>query len=1182
MSTLIEQYNRLYQRIRVLDEQIRALEAQAESGLSESEVGARVAKLEAQIRKIDDFLPRVIAFQRLAEKNLESQNVLTIDAPPDHRVNLNRLRQWAMMIDPVSSNDPYAQRVYAVAKCDELFLQKKKREFRHRIEQLQGREADRRESEALLRKEKLAGLRTELAGIAVSQAVTDFAGSVKTANNSYWYSSSPDHYANPRRSAPLLSPGAYVEPFRFPEEQRLLLKNILGPFYDAEEGRILLPLELSTRKEFAMAVQCTAGRTSELDRALQNLMLNVIERYPAGKNRVYILDGVRFNSTPIARLRELENSFALAPVPRNAEQLTETLEQIVSSFADLEDVLERHDSVAQYNAEAGGGNLLPRMTLFIYGWPYAFSGQDKEYLTRILTNYERYGVSFVTVSYRAGREREEDGTGLPEYAAMNAVKIRMAPKETLVRLGDSAEHRFAWFSLREPVSAGYAGTLRSNAVEKSTLGSQYPRRPSWQRPVAYQRGYRKLELPFGIDGKDQEHCLSFENENFAAYLVGASRSGKSTLLHTLIAGIVRNYHPDNVELWLADFKQLEFKKYFRHLPPHVRCILLDESPELVFDLIDRLTDKMMERQRIFARLGKEKLDQIDPTELDEPMPVIFVMLDEFSIMSQAVAESQTYRLRLQNLLAKGAALGIRFLFASQTFTSGVTGLTPTARAQIQQRIAMKGSRAEISETLELTQNQRTEKINNWMEALPPHYALVKQRSDADRLPEVKRVLVLYFPDYRVRDNMIDELNRRMRPVERYQPGDLNTYVDKHPVLVDGNSYSAFSPKLFLEQLRAEKRDSDRYFGDETFLALGVPRLMVPVKMIALSEETRENLLLIGRSSEQFCVGSVVCSAMREFLLQGRRVQVWAHGKNSCYQTCRREEWNRAEYSGVSFSEGLDRVCDSIRALRERIRRREHGGELIVLLGIDRLAADFEYVDEGASGLQPSALPRSKPNPKALAGSREEAALADKAARWVGRSMQLEREARERGLSQEEIAALLERAEAAFFAAPEEDTPQETAGPASGTSFASFAAKLASLGTKSDSGGPEFPAPPAPETGQAAGAYNATEDLRYILMQGSRLGYHFLMLLNNYSDLKPTGFKLDWFRHRAAFQLSREDALEFFGARNASQLPEHVCQYGDGLNRHSFRPYLHQNLCWDGWAVDERGEAVDPFTNPDPD
>lgn len=142
--------------------------------------------------------------------------------------------------------------------------------------------------------------------------------------------------------------------------------------------------------------------------------------------------------------------------------------------------------------------------------------------------------------------------------------------------------------------------------------------------------------------------------------MGASGSGKSTLLHTLITGIIRNYHPDDVELWLADFKMSEFAQYIDPLPPHVKYILLDESKELVFDLIDRLTDEMMERQRFFMK--HRDLKKVENVSSDIYMPVIFVILDEFSIMSQAVAESESYKLKLQNLLAKGRALGIKFIF----------------------------------------------------------------------------------------------------------------------------------------------------------------------------------------------------------------------------------------------------------------------------------------------------------------------------------------------------------------------------------------------------------------------------------------------------------------------------------------------------------------------------------------
>ena len=166
-----------------------------------------------------------------------------------------------------------------------------------------------------------------------------------------------------------------------------------------------------------------------------------------------------------------------------------------------------------------------------------------------------------------------------------------------------------------------------------------------------------------------------------------------------------------------------------------------------------------------------------------------------------------------------------------------------------------------------------------------------------------------------------------------------------------------------------------------------------------------------------------------------------------------------------------------------------------------------------------------------------------------------------GKSAEEIAVLLEEAKRAYFASLQNisDTPEakpiEPASPA----------------------GESVPA--SQEHAPAKGAYQAQADLQYVVKQGSRMGYHFLLCLNSYADLKTTGLKLDWFRHRMSFQISADDSRELFANKSASGLPEHICQYYDTLNRYSFRPYLHPGICWDGWMVDEHGEAVNPFAPP---
>lgn len=1106
MKKLIEQYNRVYAHIKELSAQIAA-EQDAIDQMSRdrsAQIRLTVQELQEKIARIDATAQQIGGLRKIAMEHINSLSCITVEAPEGYRVNLKRLRQWTELINPYpvvedgeTLEDPYARRVYVVACNDLFFLDKKRTEFTRMIRTLEtGIDRDMEAAVAAHLREKNACM-ASLCSYAHSEEVRYFASALKEASDTYWHMEVPETFEPGERDA--FAPGAFDIQLPIPDDAqvRAAFSEAFGAAYDVQTSRLLLPLELEQEKEFAIQIECTTAKTQMLDRGIQNLILNVIEQNRPGSRRIYYLDAARYNSAGLGTLRRLEDTFALEKVPRNAEQMSEVLETILASFDDVDEVIGYADSVAEYNAGVKTDSALPRTLLILNGWPRSFTAEHNRRISRIMSNYERYGVSFVVVGYYRNQEmaRLQQNETLPEYTAPD-----------------------------------------------------------------YKRAYQPVELPYGIDGKDKEYKLSFERENFAAFLMGASRSGKSTLLHTLITGIVRNYHPDNVELWLADFKMLEFKKYMDHCPPHVKYILLDESSELVYDLIDKLTDVMLERQRAFARLGVERLDQIDPQTLDAPMPVIFVILDEFSLMSQAIADSDVYKLRLQNLLAKGAALGIKFLFASQTFTSGVGGLTTTARAQIQQRIAMKAEASEISETLDLSSALKTDKVANWMDALPPHYALVKCRFGADVRPDVIRVHALYIPDYAVRDALIDKIARQMQPVDAYCPKKNNTYVDKHRVLVDGNSYEAFSADALAECLAAEQNDDG---WEQTVLTLGAPRLMAHVRPIVVTDETRENLLLIGKPAEKMCAASVLTSMLRAFLLQGRKVQVWAYERNGIYTLCREQVWVGEAFRGIEYVVGIDAICDAVRDLKEKIRNKVEDGTLILLLGMDRICCDFDFLQGDTAASTASEVA------EAVEASRAE--LDDQARRSgasVGTFEELldtrmallwdddeqAEQARANGVSEAELPQHLEAAEAAFRE------------------------KLAqTLRASAAEQEPKPASQPEPEPKPEHGAYAAQADFQYVLKMGSRMGYHFAMFLYNYSDLKMTGAQLEWFRHRLSFQLSVDESRDIFSTRAASTLPEHVCEYSDTLYQFSFRPYLHGGLSWEGWTVDEQGTVISPFT-----
>ncbi|MBQ3497959.1 MAG: hypothetical protein IJA87_02395 [Clostridia bacterium] len=1161
MSLLIEKYNEVIKTIGDINGQILNAknEINALKKEQDNDIEIKISSLEDLSKKIDEYILKVQSFQLLAEKNLTSKNVLSIETPPEYRVNLNRLKNWSMLIDPNAKDDPYAQRVYVVAKCDEHFLKLKAKECEEKIDELKEIVTSTNYARIQQLENDIQELKTQLKKFVQSESIWTLCNKIVEDNYKYWFEVSPTTFNEDGNDGVCFAPGAYAAPLPVDEAQH----EKLGRLYNVNLGEVLIPVEISLEKEFVLTISCAPSKDKQLDKGIQNLILNIVNNSPAGTQKVYVLDGLRFNTTSLGSLKKIENTFALEQVPRNQEQITATLESIVASFADIDDMLEDCESVKEYNGKVSKEKRIPLTTIVLYGWPKAYEGKNKELLTRIMTNYERYGVSIVTVTYKKAEplNKEIEDNSLPEYATHNATHIRMFPNDTTIALPDEKPQKFTWYVFEDELSDEYAESLKSFTITKEVIGNEYIKRYSLTTRPQYVREYKKIELPFGIDGKDNAHSVSFENENFATYLVGASRSGKSTLLHTLIAGLIRNYHPDNVELWLADFKQLEFKRYIKHLPPHVKYVLLDESTELVFDLIDRLTNEMLERQKLFARLGRQRIDQVNPNELTKPLPVIFVILDEFSIMSQSIAESPIYKLRLQNILAKGAALGIKFLFSSQTFTTGVAGLTATARAQIQQRISMKGSKEEISETLELSSNLKTEQVKNWMDALPPHYALVKFRTGADTPPQVKRFLVMYFKDYEPRDVMIDEIASSMHSVEKFNPGDLSSYVDKKPVLVDGNTFEAFTEGAFLNDVATLKENNHSFDSNsELCVSFGTPRLMVNSKLSVLSAETRENILLIGRAAEQACSASILLSAMKSVKAQNGKVQVWAYGKNRLFSAYK----DIFIENGFEIVEGIDNICEAISKTKQNIANKVQTNTLIVLIGMDRVCMDFDFVDDSAADTSSNTQTITNVRQKfvesnAVISSEDEEKRRQYAMKWLKYKKSFVKEAETNGKNKEEIIQMLSELELKFrkeqgYVALEETQPSKV------------------------NNNPEDKQLISTEKKQ--GAYNASKDFEYIVMQGSRLGYHFFMNLSSLADLKQTGLKQDYFRYKLSFQISVDDSRTLFGNKIASTLPEHICQYDDALERYSFRPYLHKNVGWEGWNVGEDGKVINPYEEID--
>ncbi|MCR4588332.1 MAG: hypothetical protein K5682_08000, partial [Lachnospiraceae bacterium] len=214
----------------------------------------------------------------------------------------------------------------------------------------------------------------------------------------------------------------------------------------------------------------------------------------------------------------------------------------------------------------------------------------------------------------------------------------------------------------------------------------------------------------------------------------------------------------------------------------------------------------------------------------------------------------------------------------------------------------------------------------------------------------------------------------------------------------------------------------------------------------------------------------------------------------------------------------------------------------------------------------------------------EEVVTNKAQEWIKLKRQLKNENQDK--TKEELDQILKEAREKFFAEPilTEEQKEEYQKQKNGeltdaeqnadADQSADAAQSKEEAQSSDTVQTAETVQPVEQEAEAV-AYNALADLHYILMQGSRFGYHFATYLTGYADIKITGFKTDWFRHRISFQMSADDSRAVFNTKIASTLPEHVCQYYDLLDGFSFRPYLNKGIDWDGWGVSENGELISP-------
>ncbi|WP_080800184.1 FtsK/SpoIIIE domain-containing protein [Arabiibacter massiliensis] len=216
-------------------------------------------------------------------------------------------------------------------------------------------------------------------------------------------------------------------------------------------------------------------------------------------------------------------------------------------------------------------------------------------------------------------------------------------------------------------------------------------------------GSQGIVIPFGTTDAGREACLEFGVDYAHAIVTGAPGAGKSVFLHNVVESACSRYSPEELTVWLVDYKKTEFGLYRdpQYRFPHISFIGLDGSADFVEGFVGLLMTEFMRRQELILAEGTRGIGSYNSKVVPEArLPRLLVVIDEFHRQADLMLNDEgDTRTSFEQILRESRAYGMHILIADQTL-SGMSGLTDAARKQMAGRVLFKWSEpSEVADML---------------------------------------------------------------------------------------------------------------------------------------------------------------------------------------------------------------------------------------------------------------------------------------------------------------------------------------------------------------------------------------------------------------------------------------------------------------------------------------------------
>ncbi len=564
---------------------------------------------------------------------------------------------------------------------------------------------------------------------------------------------------------------------------------------------------------------------------LQALMLRYLTSIPAGKVRFTIVDpvGLGENFAAFMHLGDYHELLVTNRIWTEAQHIEQRLTDLTEH---MENVIQKYlrnefETIEEYNTMAGEV-AEPFRILVVANFPTNFNDAALRRLISIVNSGARCGVyALVMLDTKLGLP-----SGFP-MKELEAPCVNIIWKESRLHWRQPDFGRYPLSLDTPPEPARFSQILhRVGNAARDANRVEVPFEFIAPKPDQFWTfdSSKGVDIPLGRAGATKlQHLKLGKGTSQHALTAGKTGSGKSTMLHALITNGALRYSPDQLELYLIDFKKgVEFKVYAAMNLPHARVIAVESEREFGLSVLQRLDVELRERGEIYRQFGCQDLAGYREARPEVPMPRVLLVVDEFQeffVEDDKIAQEVT--LLLDRLVRQGRAFGMHVILGSQTL-GGQYSLPKATLGQMAVRIALQCSEADAH--LILSEDNTAARL-----LTRPGEAIY---NDANGMMEGNNLFQVVW--------LSDE--RREKYLERIQEMSKEQNIQKPPPIVfEGNLPAEVKKNPLLNKLlemtewpEAPKADS-AWLGDA--ISIKDPTAVV------FRPQSGSNVLIVGQNDE---------------------------------------------------------------------------------------------------------------------------------------------------------------------------------------------------------------------------------------------------------------------------------------------------------------------------------------------